>query len=379
MTHTQNTLGFKKSPADTRVVVAMSGGVDSSVVACMLKDQGYDVIGITLQLYEHTGVIEKKNACCAGQDIDDARSVADKMGFPHYVLDYESRFKQDVIDDFADSYMRGETPIPCVKCNQTVKFKDLLSTAKELGADCLATGHYIQRKVGTIKNELHRGYDTTKDQSYFLFSTTQEQLNFLRFPLGHMVKDDTRALAKQYNLRVADKPDSQDICFVPNGGYADLVAKLRPGAIENGNIVHMDGEVLGTHNGIIHYTIGQRRGIGIGGRKNDTTPLYVIALRPQTHEVVVGPKSALAKTKITLANVNWIADTPLTHTHMDISVKIRSVMQPVEASIVKQDDTVVVEFATPEFGVSAGQACVFYDGSRTLGGGWIVHPTSEHP
>ena len=364
---------MQKTPRDTRVVVAMSGGVDSSVVACMLKQQGYDVIGITLQLYEHKGVIEKKNACCAGQDIDDARNVASKFDFPHYVLDYESRFKQEVIDDFADSYIRGETPIPCVKCNQTVKFKDLLLTAKELGADCLATGHYIQRKIGTIKNELHRGCDTDKDQSYFLFSTTQEQLDFLRFPLGHMAKDDTRNLAIKYGLSVAYKPDSQDICFVPNGGYADLVAKLRPGSIESGNIVHVDGTVLGTHTGIINYTIGQRRGIGIGGRKDNTDPLYVIGLRPKTHEVVVGPRSALAKTKITVKDVNWIGDTPINTTQTPVCVKIRSVMNPVEASVWIDDGDIRVSFATPEFGVSAGQACVFYHKTRMLGGGWIVN------
>ncbi len=353
----------------------MSGGVDSSVVACMLKQQGFEVIGITLQLYNHNGVIHNKKACCAGQDIDDARRVADSFDFPHYVLDYESQFKHHVIDDFADSYMRGETPIPCVKCNQTVKFKDLLHTAKQLGADCLATGHYIQRKIGDHKSELHRGADTGKDQSYFLFATTQSQLDFLRFPLGHMHKDDTRKLAKKYGLPVADKPDSQDICFVPNGGYADLVAKLRPESMESGHIVHIDGTVLGTHDGIIHYTIGQRRGIGIGGRKDNTDPLYVVALRPQTHEVVVGPKSALATAQIAIKDVNWIGDTPLNPTPTAVSVKIRSIMQPVPASV--WTDTpkspTICRFDTPEFGVSAGQACVFYHKNRMLGGGWIVN------
>ncbi len=371
----KNTLGFDKKPSETRVVVAMSGGVDSSVVACMLKEQGFKVIGITLQLYDHQGSIDKKNACCAGQDIDDARSVAAKFDFPHYVLDYESKFKQDVIDNFADAYIRGETPIPCVTCNQTVKFKDLLQTAKELGADCLATGHYIQRKIGTIQNELHRGADTTKDQSYFLFSTTQRQLDFLRFPLGHMCKDETRKLAHKYRLVVADKPDSQDICFVPNGGYADLVAKLRPGSIESGNIVHINGAILGTHNGIINYTIGQRKGIRIGGRKDNTDPLYVVALRPKTHEVVVGPKSALAQTQITLKDVNWIGDTPLSTNPTPVYVKIRSIMKPVAASVWVENNALKVSFTTPEFGISAGQACVFYNKNRMLGGGWILNKT----
>ena len=367
-----NTLGFDKDPCDTKVVVAMSGGVDSSVVACMLKQQGYDVIGITLQLYDHGEAIQKKNACCAGQDIDDARFVAGKMNFPHYVLDYESLFKQKVIDDFADAYIRGETPIPCVKCNQTVKFQDLLTTAKELGADCLATGHYIQRKIGDCKSELHRGFDQSKDQSYFLFATTQNQLDFLRFPLGGMEKSETRKLAHEFGLRIADKPDSQDICFVPNGGYADLVKKLRPESIQNGNIVDVDGNVLGEHDGVINYTIGQRKGIGVGGRKDSTEALYVIELRPETQEVVVGEKHYLGKTSLNLLDINWLGDDEITTTPKDVEIKIRSVMQPVKGVIFKKDNHIKVEFNEPEFGVSPGQACVLYNNERMLGGGWIT-------
>ncbi|MGB1360657.1 MAG: tRNA 2-thiouridine(34) synthase MnmA, partial [Alphaproteobacteria bacterium] len=262
--------------------------------------------------------------------------------------------------------------IPCVKCNQTVKFKDLLTTAKDLGADCLATGHYIQRKDGKIKSELHRGFDNTKDQSYFLFSTTQEQLDFLRFPLGHMVKDDTRELAHKFGLKVADKPDSQDICFVPNGGYSDLVKKLRPEAIMGGNIVDLDGNILGTHDGIINYTIGQRRGIGIGGRKDNTDPLYVVELRPDTKEVVVGGKEALGKQTISITNINWIGDEEINDTPKDVQIKIRSVMQPVKGKVYKKGNHIVAEFDEPEFGVSPGQACVFYNNERMLGGGWIT-------
>ena len=264
-----NSLGIDKTPEDTRVVVAMSGGVDSSVVAAMLKEQGYDVIGITLQLYDHGMVLEKKGACCAGQDIYDASRVASEMDFPHYVLDYESRFKESVIDDFADSYMRGETPIPCVRCNQTVKFKDLLATAQDLDADVLATGHYVQRKVSDSgKSELHRAFDDTKDQSYFLFATTQEQLDMLRFPLGGQPKSETRAYAEKMGLVVADKPDSQDICFVPDGNYASIVSKMRPGALDPGEIVHINGEVVGEHQGIINYTVGQRRGLGLAALRS---------------------------------------------------------------------------------------------------------------
>ena len=305
-----NSLGFAKAPADTRVVVAMSGGVDSSVVAAMLKDEGYDVVGVTLQLYDHGAALAKKGACCAGVDIQDARRVAEEMGFPHYVLDYENVFKDAVIDEFADSYLGGATPVPCIRCNERVKFKDLLETAKDLEADCMATGHYIQRKMGENGPELHAAADGNRDQSYFLFSTTEEQLSYLRFPLGHLPsKDDTRKLAAKYGLEVADKPDSQDICFVPNGDYAAVIRKLRPEAADPGHIVDTEGNVLGSHEGVIHYTIGQRRGLGIGGLAD---PLYVVKLDPERKEVVVGPKAMLATRKIPLSEINWLGDAPLT-------------------------------------------------------------------
>jgi tRNA-uridine 2-sulfurtransferase len=361
-------LGFAKSPKDTRVVVAMSGGVDSSVTAALMAEAGFDVVGITLQLYDHGMAIGKKNACCAGQDIYDASQVAAKMGFPHYVLDYESVFKQAVIDDFADSYLHGETPIPCVKCNQKVKFKDLLQTARDLGAEALVTGHYVQRKEAAGGSELHRAIDPAKDQSYFLFSTTQEQLDFLRFPLGGMTKAETRAHAKRFDLPVAEKPDSQDICFVPNGNYAQVLEKLRPGAVEPGDILDMDGNVLGRHDGIIHYTIGQRKGIGIGGQQD---PLYVVRLDPTTHQVIVGPKSALAKTTILLQDVNWLGDKILGE-GIPCQVKIRSVHEPIPATVTLLDNNrAQVTLDNPEYGVSAGQACVFYQDNRVRGGGWI--------
>lgn len=366
-----NSMGIDKAPKDTRIVVAMSGGVDSSVTAALLHEQGYDVVGVTLQLYDHGEIIQRTGACCAGQDIYDARTVADKLGFPHYVLDYENRFKQSVIEDFADAYARGETPIPCVTCNQTVKFRDLLATARDLGADALATGHYVQRRLGG-KAELHRGVDPGKDQSYFLFATTQEQLDFLRFPLGGMEKSETRDHATRFGLEVADKPDSQDICFVPDGNYASIVQKLRPEAAYPGDIVHVDGEILGRHEGIINYTIGQRRGLGIGGRKNDTDPLYVVRLDPDQHRVIVGPKSALATPHIRLSDVNWLGNSKLSDGAVEVDVKIRSAMQPVRATVqVTALGDVEVTFAEPHFGVSPGQACVFYDDNRVLGGGWI--------
>ncbi|MGB7271423.1 MAG: tRNA 2-thiouridine(34) synthase MnmA [Albidovulum sp.] len=368
-----NSLGFAKPPAETRVVVAMSGGVDSSVVAAVLKDQGYDVVGVTLQLYDHGAALAKKGACCAGQDIHDARRVAEAMGFPHYVLDYENMFREAVIDEFADAYLAGATPVPCIRCNERVKFKDLLGTAKDLGADCMATGHYIQRKVGAAGAELHCAADANRDQSYFLFSTTPEQLDYLRFPLGHLVsKAETRALAAKYGLSVADKPDSQDICFVPDGNYAAVIEKLRPGAADPGEIVDMDGQVLGTHRGVIHYTIGQRRGLGVGGTGD---PIYVVRLDPETRRVVVGPKAALATRTVPLKEINWLGDAPFDgQKEWHVSVKIRSTRPPKPAVIRPVSATEAeVELLDPEEGVSPGQACVFYapEGSRILGGGWI--------
>ncbi|MBU3031990.1 tRNA 2-thiouridine(34) synthase MnmA [Paracoccus marinaquae] len=366
-----NSLGFAKPPAQTRVVVAMSGGVDSSVVAARLKSEGYDVIGVTLQLYDHGAALAKKGACCAGQDIHDARRVAERMGFPHYVLDYENRFRESVIDEFADAYLAGATPVPCIRCNERVKFRDLLETARDLDADCMATGHYIQRKDGPVKAELHMAADPARDQSYFLFSTTQEQLDFLRFPLGHLQsKAETRALAAEYGLSVADKPDSQDICFVPNGDYAAVIEKLRPGAADPGEIVDMDGNVLGHHRGVIHYTIGQRRGLGIGGLGD---PLYVVRLDPEARRVVVGPKEALATTIVPVSEVNWLGDRPFSG-EIACSVRIRSTRPPRPAILRPTGSArAEIELLDAEEGVSPGQACVFYesDGTRVLGGGWI--------
>ena len=365
-----NSLGFAKPPAQTRVVVAMSGGVDSSVVAAELKAEGYDVIGVTLQLYDHGAALAKKGACCAGQDIHDARRVAERMGFPHYVLDYENTFRESVIDDFADAYLTGATPVPCIRCNERVKFRDLLQTARDLDADCMATGHYIQRKAGPHRAELHMAADPARDQSYFLFSTTQEQLDFLRFPLGHLVsKAETRALAQSHGLAVADKPDSQDICFVPNGDYAAVIEKLRPGAADPGEIVDQQGKVLGRHRGVIHYTIGQRRGLGIGGGD----PLYVLRLEPETRRVVVGPREALSTKTIAVTEVNWLGDQPYAG-EIPCLVRIRSTRPPRPAILRPLPGRrAEVELLDPEDGVSPGQACVFYEaeGTRVLGGGWI--------
>lgn len=361
-------------PKGARVVVAMSGGVDSSVTAALAKLAGYDVVGVTLQLYDHGVAIQKKGACCAGQDIADARRVAEAMDFPHYVLDYESRFGEAVMEDFADTYLAGATPIPCVRCNERVKFKDLLETARDLGAEAMATGHYIRRVVGPAGPELRRAVDASKDQSYFLFSTTKEQLDFLRFPLGEMAKEEVRRIAGELGLVVADKPDSQDICFVPEGKYASVVERIRPGASDPGEIVHVDGTVMGRHPGVIHYTVGQRRGLGVA----TGDPLYVVRLDAAKRQVIVGPREALLVKRMALKDVTWLGDgegEDAARKGFRLAVKVRSTRPPAPATLLWQNGY-VIELDEAEEGVAPGQACVFYSDdaghSRVLGGGWIA-------
>jgi tRNA-specific 2-thiouridylase len=343
-----------------RIVVAMSGGVDSSVVAALAARTGAETIGVTLQLYDHGSAVKRAGACCAGQDIRDARAVADKLGIAHYVFDHESRFRESVIDHFADEYMAGRTPIPCVRCNMGVKFTDLFRLARELGADCLATGHYVRRVEGPAGAELHRAADPARDQSYFLFATTQDQLEYLRFPLGGMPKPQVRAIAQEMGLIVAMKPDSQDICFVPDGDYASVVRKIRPDAEIGGDIVHLDGRVLGQHKGLIHYTVGQRKGLEVGGQP---VPLYVIRLDAETQRVIVGPRAALAVPAARIIDANWLCNIG----NRSVMAKVRSMSRPVPARL----DGEWLRFDTPEYGVAPGQAAVLYDGDRVLGGGWI--------
>lgn len=379
----RNSLDIAKPPAATRVVAAMSGGVDSSVVAALLQREGYEVIGVTLQLYDHGAAVHRAGSCCAGQDIHDARRVAERIGIPHYVLDYESRFRDAVIERFAESYLAGETPIPCVECNRTVKFQDLLGLARELGADALATGHYVgSRELPDGHRGLFRAADANRDQSYFLYATTQDQLDLLRFPLGQIDKAQTRALAAELGLGIADKPDSQDICFVPNGRYADVIEKLKPGAARPGDIVHLDGRVLGRHDGVLRYTVGQRKGLGL----STPEPLYVLRLDADDARVIVGPREALAIREVRLRDLNWLGETPLDalpQDGLDVAVRVRSTRAPRAARLLRDEAGLKVELASDEEGVSPGQACVIYadagPGARVLGGGTIIRPPLPLP
>ncbi len=371
MNNQLNSIGLEKKPSDTTVVVAMSGGVDSSTVAGMMKKEGYNVIGITLKLYDDGKEVASSKQCCSGQDIMDAKRVANKLDIHHKILYYQNKFKQGVIDNFVDSYLKGETPIPCVQCNQTVKFKDLLEVSKELKADALITGHYVKSITSGSETNMYRAIDENRDQSYFLFNTTREQLNYLRFPLGGMLKDETRSIAKKLKLNVSDKPDSQDICFVPNGDYASVIRKFKPDSFKKGNIKDLNGKVIGVHDGIINFTIGQRKGIKV----SDTEPLYVIKINSDKNEIVVGPREKLGRKIININNLNLLTDEQ--QFAKDILVKVRSTGKLLEATVnLKPNNSAEVNLKDFEDGISPGQACVFYDldkkGCKVLGGGWIV-------